>query len=188
MAKVNANIPKINHYEATKEFLNKNAIKLPNGQWRLKAPLCGFKKVYHDRKVRSTSYWPYSSTDWTTRRDDAIANIVIPAGTVVNLSKSCKLRAEQAYCHSIVDSKTHRQLASAYSTRNYSFYYQSGVKAGVAEDLFKKLYKDEEKVQKDAIAKQLLNCKVAVPNFDYTTNECSPGIHFFLDLQRAINY
>jgi hypothetical protein len=189
----NVNIPLATSYTDTVKFLKANADALPNGQFRTRAVLHGFKKVYVEKRERATladsNRWPFPHRGSSIlKKIDVIANLVIPAGTVINLSPSCKLRAEQAYCHSLVENETRKAVGQAESGHDSKFTYRSGKNLGLMDSDFKKLHKDQENVLTGSKRQNLIDCKAKVTNFDYTPNECRAGIHFFLDLRRAINY
>lgn len=164
----------------TNAFIKRHGILLPNGQVLLTKPLYVFKKVFGYNAGRD-----YSS------RTDSIANLVIPIGAVVNLAQntSRKLRASQAYCHSIVSKNGKQQFNSGESWYVSSFKYKSGIRNGVQPKQFKNMVIDKEKYESNWGCTKVSACKVTPSSFDTTsTEECSAGVHFFLELNLAKNY
>lgn len=158
-------------------YIRKHGIPLKNGQVMLTKPLYVFKKVYSRTKSGYLA--------------SAIANLVIPIGAVVNLSSgvSKKLRANQAYCHSIVEQNTRKQSDKAISGYNSSFVYNSSRKLGLPNNIFDNLVIDAEKYQEYHHVAGLKKCKIIPDTFNYqSTSVCSHGIHFFVELSSAKNY
>lgn len=162
-------------------FVKSHGTPLSNGQVKLTKPLFVFKKVYE----RSNS-------------SHSIANLVIPIGAVVNLAEDCswnptfKMRASQAYCHSIATKHSKKQIKVAESGHRTSFVYHSGIQLGLKDSDFKNIVENHEKYIQQYLPKtqdSFKKCKCVPDAFDTaSTRECSTGIHFFLDLQRALDY
>lgn len=158
----------------TNDILKRHGDQLSNGQFFLKKSLKAFKKVYHTKDA-----FP------------AIANLIIPVGAIVNpaTSNDCKLRANEVYCWSIKDLGSEMDLDQAYSGNDTTFSYQSN------ERKFKNLYGNIDLTEKlegilidlDSFYRRSrhLFIKPRSRDFDFTTSECEPGIHFFLELSRA---
>jgi hypothetical protein len=163
----------------TNAYVRKHGVKLPNGQYMLTSPLYAFKKVYGESHRES------------------IANLVIPIGAIVNLAQTedCKLRASQAYCHSIALQYGGQSIRSACSGHRQAFKYTSGTSKGLTTKDFQGIVLDHENyvqgpryVSTLPIVNKLKACKVVPDSFDTYTSECSNGIHFFVELQRAKNW
>ena len=184
--------PKKLNLRQTNQFIKERGILLPNKQVKLTEPIFVFKKVKSSR------------SGWGNK--DTIANLVIPAGAVVNLAQDYehKMRTNQAYCYSIVQMGVeNNELETAYSTHDDMFRYHSGKKLGLTLKQVQSLTFDHEKYlaigysswyNSDKIRRQkqlkdiLEKCKVNPDGFGYTTATCDQGVHFFIDLERAKNY
>lgn len=145
----------------------------PEGFYEVLHPIAAFKKGY------------------SRGRHDAIVNLIIPAGahlfigvrergdgvrrsvSLARLDSNGEMRASHAYVHSIVRydhtaywragagaTANHKQIQIGYSWWQNLFCYRTG--------------------------------EMAVPTnrdgFSYEESECSPGIHFFLDVRKAIAF
>lgn len=167
-------------------IVRKSGKKLKNGQFILTKPLKVFKKIYY---THSHAYG----------RTACIANLIIPVGAVVNLCQDGdgkKFRASQAYCHSIAEIGSKRQLAEGYSGYTTNFKYYSGKKLGLVDSDFEDMVRDAELYERQQYTHQgrqkvtaLKKCKAVPDSFSSSsTSTCSAGIHFFHELQSALTY
>lgn len=166
---------------ASIKFVKDRGVMMPNGQVMLTEPLYVFKKVYAD------SY-------------DAVANLVVPIGAVVNLAdgSSRKFRTNQAYCFSIAKVSSRKEVAVAYSSWDSYFKYRSGKHLGLTLNDIQNLVHDAEKYVKGGEhsrnleaqnKKKILEAAKCIPsNFFTGTAVCAQGIHFFLELDLAKSY
>lgn len=178
-------------FKELNKFVKSHGVLLPNEQVMLTQPLHAFKKVYYRQPG-------------SMRNHDAIANLVIPIGAIVNLAQEGdgqKMRASQAYCHSIFTADGKKELDTAHSGYDNTFQYHSGTKAGMKRKDFDDLVVDASKYmgflspydRNYAANKSKLHglnrCKVVPSTFQTnSTNTCSAGIHFFVDVKRALSY
>lgn len=180
---------------------------LPNGHIFLTNPIFGFKKVVTSsdpyprlsnleveeylRKNNECLYWEEAS----------IANLVIPAGSMVRLpnNSSGKIRASQALCYSIKtvkNGKTRRVAASQRSVmgrgRSFYFSYEWGIdttKSNISPSFDKQNFMDKAHQYRDHET-GFYGRSLTLPSngFDGSNLECAAGIHFFIDIERAINW
>lgn len=132
--------------------------------WELHTHLKAFKKVHSPLGM-------------------CIANLIIPVGAKVVSSyyhydydkNSGKLRADRAVVHSIVLIETKKKLSYAYSAWSPSFKYSLSSPLTVWRAL------ENEQVP-------LEECITPRFEFDFSNEECSSGIHFFVSLPRALDW
>lgn len=167
-------------------IVRKSGKKLKNGQFILTKPLKVFKKIFYNH--------PHAY-----RRTSCIANLIIPVGAIVNLCQEGdgkKFRASQAYCHSIFEVNSKRELAEAYSGYSNNFKYYSGKKLGLKDIDFEDMVRDAELYENNQYTTAARSriaafkkCKANPDSFGSgSTNTCSHGIHFFHEIQSAMNY
>lgn len=200
-------------------YVKKHGVMLPNGQVFLEKPLFVFKKVrtynnsldssIKNSLVTKNTYLNYDSfgpnlsgaailahsinTVGKSTRVDGIANLILPAGTLVNLPVSSqlpKMRASQAIVHSIVRKHDQKEVALAFSgyggsSTNRMTYLSpkflvpnrvlSLIQTGAYETLHRPGW----------MQTFVVNPQFA---FDTSLDECRSGIHFFLEAEEALNY
>lgn len=179
-------------------YVKERGILLPNKQVLLTEPLKVFKKIRVDRISGSFGNW--------NNYEEAIANLVIPIGAVVNLADAydgVKMRASQAYCFSIATINDKKEVDKGYSTYNSDFKYHSGKQLGLKDKDYENLALDHEKYfptirtwsavpsdkKKEAKKQAFLKSKCVPDSFGLTAGvTCTGGIHFFLELKRALDY
>jgi hypothetical protein len=198
----------------TKNYVLKHGILLPNNQVFLTKPLLAFKKVcthkeLNDAVFKKTNSIPLHAFAYTLDSAKktaskafrynyvsipAVANLIIPRGAIVNLpfTNQLKMRATQAYCHSIFGTgATNEEFVVAFSEYDNSFRYYSGKRVGLDtvgvphEDFVADIEKYFFHGHQGAIFKY---CKAAVKDFDTGVSECEAGIHFFAEAQLAVAY
>lgn len=176
------------------DYIKSHGILDRNGQVVLTKPLFVFKKVITGNAGGVA----------------AIANLVIPIGATVNLCytgreyrvHTKKLRASMAYCHSIATLAWVSQWDHCYATKSIvgikqatsrydsKFKYNAAVYVGspVTTEDFTNLDMWHRLLTNKAKCSTILK-SVAHPNyFDVSKDECSGGIHFFLELKSALEY
>lgn len=171
------------------QFIKARSIALKNGQYMLTEPVFAFKKVHDSIKYGKDKH--------------LIANLVIPAGAVVNLGteKNLKMRATQAYCFSLVKQYSRDiEVHNAVSTYYTRFEYKSGKKLGLKMADLKNLTVDAEKyipsyhkngsynIRREKIINALTQSKCNPDSWSNCIKTCGHGIHFFLDVDAALNY
>ena len=173
----------------TKAYILKHGIVMPNDQVVLFNPLFVYKKV--DKVLKdSCGYLSYRPV---------IANLIIPAGSFVNLpqSEECKLRANRAICWNIVDYRNKNNPVTKAVPHHSNFRDLNTVYKSLQISLKNK---GKSKTEIKAFFKELL-VKVSDPqtkykneflvlpwDWDDSTTECAQGIHFFIDKDRALNW
>jgi len=186
-------------------YVRSRGILLPNGQVFITSHMRVFKKVlvWGPRGDVRGILPPLTTSEerfYTKRLDscikrgtceEGIANLVIPKGAIVNLAgeyphnknaTNCsdkKLRASTAFCWSIVRIFDFVEVPIATSYHVKSFYYRSV-----------KSLDDKIKVRNltSSYGEPSNMLMGTLKGFDTSNKECSTGIHFFLELQSAIDY
>lgn len=151
----------------TNEFVLKHGVKLPNGQVFITKVMTVFKKVYVGGRYN---------------RQHCIATLLIPVGAIVNLSqtKECKLRTNEAICWNIVKREKGTKVRSAYSGYNDSYkYVPIEGKTRISLSNYKKQYMT---FKYRSWANDIIR---PLENFNMSRDECSAGIHFFIERSRA---
>lgn len=154
----------------TNEYVKNHGTLLPNGQVFLTKPLFVFKKVYGKTTGKA-----------------AVASLGIPIGAIVNLAQgsSCKLRANEAVCWSInLTSHGKGNITEAYSGKDSSFIYKP-VKFGPYKTSLSDFKAYMSSWDRAVWGSDLLRPKHF---FQTTTSECAAGIHFFVEVEKAIAY
>jgi hypothetical protein len=115
--------------------------------------------------------------DILSRKDAAIANIIIPSGASIFMDFSLrehnddygKLRASRAEVHSIVRINDRKPVVFGVSGWDQDF-----------------IYTNTKMIDGFSIGKRI----EVQPSlmFSYRRVTCAPGIHFFLELDAALNY
>lgn len=198
--------------EQQQKYVKSHGVLLKNGQVFLEKPLFAFKKVHtysspkdylFDDLKNNTMAKPRTSskvksfinkmeTDfrWTSyNKSEAIANLIIPAGAIVNLpslvSYERKMRSSHAYSHSVVRLSDNKMVPIGLSGYDKSFPYFSisefGFNGTIDDEYTKKFYiPGKEDVD--------YNFLLQPTSFDGSTLTCRAGIHFFLELDDALEY
>jgi hypothetical protein len=160
------------------EQYNKNNLKIKDG-------------VFLDTKNRKLISQALNSYVY----DAAVANLIIPVGSFVNLAQgeSCKARASQAFCWDIIRLKEKQSRNSAlvaWSTHDHWYYYFSAKEQGADLSKCIRMANLYEGQHIHGLEPRLFHSNIHVPNgkFDMTKDECSSGIHFFVEPKRAERY
>jgi len=198
------------------EYVKSHGIVLPTDQVFLTKSLHCFKKVFTYRGTPGGTepdkapftpsyrrYWgeileAYTSNNINSARGrlPAIANLIIPKGSIVNLASALypsrgyslqsydkKLRASFALCYSIVRMVDQTEVKVAVSEHDPTFKYWP-IKG-------RRLPGEIERL-KDYPSSSIGFAKVhyIYPRapFSMDKNGCSSGIHFFVELQNALDY
>ena len=167
----------------------KHATSMPRGFYVAQEDLYGFKKVKTyvpnaDPHIVISPHKPFgrsladqsSNRQYGTNyynREDAIANLIIPKGAFIYLNyriqfqegeSHVKIRASKAKLHSIVRISDQKQVVFARSKYDSAYTYDNP----------KFLGKESELILPD--------------QFSDHPGVCESGIHFFLDIESALNY
>ena len=185
--------------------LKKHGVLLPNGQIFVTEPILGFKKVdtYAREYDRSPVKWlnNFKACGYVMNKYPAIVNLIIPAGALLNLASTTnlKLRASNAVVHSIYRISDKKIVKYAKSKHSSSYNYRS---TGITYNTdvpsliritkeYDRKYWPEWMVENEVFPSNEVDMKygkVTSGAFDTGTNECSAGIHFFVDLDLAKRY
>lgn len=172
---------------ATTDYILKHGIEMPNEQVVLFEPLFVYKKVDMVHKCS----WGH------TQYEPVLANLIIPAGSFVNLpqSEECKLRANRAICWNIVDydhknKPVHKAIPHHSSYRYANTTYKSLEfylkKEGFSKTDIKAAFEELLVRVSDPKTKYKKSSLVLPEWWDDSTTECAQGIHFFVEKNRAI--
>lgn len=201
-------------FDETNDYIKSHGVSLPNGQVFLTKPIFGFKQVQtyphtYDKKfkhiARNSFYKENCKNDlkdlWNTRQfeygfneEDAIVNLIIPSGALVNLARTHeqKLRASKAFCWNIVRVGDKKEVYTARSAHNRDFVYYPHL---VNEPNVNKAYKANELKYlidefKEYSAERVVEEELLLPMYSFNTNyhECASGIHFFIESHLAEEY
>lgn len=189
------------------KYLESHGKSIANNQWFLTKPLFGFKKVftYHKEKeayVQEAFEDPNPLLPLIATDEPAIANLIIPAGSLICFSHSInqellavkKIRASQAICANIVRIEGHSYAQFAVAGRQRKkgdkpFYYlpshnQNHISTKNAYNLCPQVYNSNKYYEKSR------NRSLIVPqeHYDMSNDDCSSGIHFFADIDSALIY
>ena len=177
-------------------------------------PVYGFKKVYtysHHQTDEVGRLFAYTDAEFRKKEFDkfnksttfnipAIANLAIPAGSIVNLashSENDKMRTNQVVIHSIVRICDERRVYGAISKWDKRYLYLSPEMANDSRVMPKFGTQEyNSNFQRSLLKYATYNRNTWINNstirptygFDTGTDVCSQGIHFFLDVNSALNY
>ena len=193
----------------TIKFIESKGQKLVNGFVFLTKPIFGFKKVFSNSdnwnhlsnkelevEIRNSTYPRMSEI--------SIANLVIPTGSLVRLphDESGKMRANQAVCWSIktLNNGAARRVARSqrlgtndvHNPLYFSLeWYNKEVNKG--KSLYAKTFIDSYLDQFNYFGNHFVggagrSLILPTNGFDTSNYECAAGIHFFIDIERAVNW
>lgn len=201
--------------ERANKIVEQHGTKLPNGQVFLTKPLGVFKKVgipstiggyrvdqLKDaiRQTRQLNSGPapkdikthlLNLNNWDI--EDAVANLILPVGTLVNLadinSGTCKMRASRAICWSIYSCEQRkRRVNYAFSKHDTTFIY-SPIQTNSNKNASLKLVLDAaSSFQPLSCYSQIVPGLVVPDHFCTSVRECSEGVHFFIHSRDAVDY
>lgn len=211
-------------YTELNKYVKSCGVQLPNGQIFLTKPLYAFKKVYTCGRSRDTSFnFPYMNvlTNMGSIKKrlykevmnknclaPAVANLIIPVGSLVNLSDSeRKFRADSALCWNIIRLYDNQEVSfgvskyTAKSTGNPAIYLSAKKSWERSNDLSKEIFEKYAKIYDPDNDKNLSYAESAIgyhlkthwsttPDgiFSRDREICAIGIHFFLEPETAVNY
>jgi hypothetical protein len=193
-------------------IIQNHGIKLPNGQVYLTKPLGVFKKVKTPSKDTRQSVLggknvrlidcselildrvkTLAAASDRHYMQSAIANLVLPVGTIVNLAQnnSCKMRASQAICWSISQKGGQDGgVEFAYPMRSSSDLVYQPYVSGRLGSCFSDYERMAKRVRSYNWANHTPKEIMVSPDLPFSSSleECDSGIHFFLESERAVNY
>lgn len=186
-----------NPYNTIREvnnYVKERGVLMSNGHVLLMEPLLVFKKiltydrtedpVYRGRKMNRDYEW-LGYHNWYTR---AIASMIIPVGSKVNLAQDSELkfRADKAFCYSISRIHNSKDVVAGRSSRRSGFRYLSAKAQGVTEGQALEMGRKWKNHNRD---KDLSKFMVYPEySFDERTTTCASGVHFFIHSREAVNY
>lgn len=192
------------------EYVKSMGIMLPNGQVFLEKPLFVFKKVYTYPDYKDKDYEnailvnPRTLNEYVKNcrnyfgvSNHAVANLIIPAGSIVNLSNyEKKFRSDAAICWNIVRRKDRKHVQFAYSKHiainKYLplLYLPAKETKNITLSDIKRNAKIYDWSNNELGNPYVIYNSSVTPEtpFDKSTNTCRSGIHFFLEPETAVDY
>jgi hypothetical protein len=190
----------MDRYE-TNRYVKSHGVLLPNNQVFLTEPMKVFKKVktyaharptiknthytrLHEAEIESLKSLLHKSLKDITYTF-AVANLIVPAGAIVNLAQngSGKLRASKAFCWSIIRLNDKKEVACAAPKLGFDGFYLAAKHFSVNLDSI-----NLQPGSYDGLSVVYKNFQVLPDEFCSSNEECSHGIHFFIEAKKAVNY
>ena len=179
-----------------------HGILLPNNQVFLKEPLLGFKKLItygktHDDEIEhctDESIAAKLGSSWS--KVSAIANLIIPAGAIVNLPHGDKkIRANSGILHSLYRMSDKKKVRMAVSSYAKSFIYRPAMLPNFPSIKDKKAHVQycirSARIYNQTSRPLWMRLGEVFPKnnaFNTGPETCESGIHFFLELSSAKAY
>ncbi len=198
--------------QETNDYILKHGFLLPNDQVFLSKPMLAFKQIKcanpvhdeylkrHIKKARNYEQVEDLSDKIDVAKfeiqyfyEPAIASLVIPAGATVNLAQThkCKVRSDYAFCWSVTRIYDHKSMPFGVSQRDNSFYNAGTYTPLSIKDIQEVTMSTYEVLNETGdwlYAESLKHCAYDPNSFAYHTDECSAGVHFFVEANAAVNY